>query len=143
MIFNVMHRNGSTIAFDTEKIMAAVEKALQSSSHNDSFTQEERQNYHSYVRILAELEWPAYINGDPIFHAAVIDRYETDGEKGVEDEIYRYYGALYLKDLEDQLSASLVIKKMCPGRSKKFERNNRISIGHVQTVQYITTVSTW
>ena len=49
MIFNVMHRNGSTIAFDTEKIMAAVEKALQSSSHNDSFTQEERQNYHRHT----------------------------------------------------------------------------------------------
>ena len=49
MIFNVMHRNGSTIAFDIEKIMAAVEKALQSSSHNDFFTQEEHQNYHSYT----------------------------------------------------------------------------------------------
>ena len=35
-----------------------------------------------------------------------------------------------------------MVKNVCPGRTKKFERNNRISIGHVQTVQYITTVST-
>ena len=111
MIFNVMHRNGSTIAFDIEKIVAAVEKAWQSSSHNEFYTQEEHQNYHRYVRILAELEWPAYINGDTAFHTLIIDRYETDGEKGVKEEIYRYYGALYLKDLEEQLSASSVINR--------------------------------
>ena len=35
-----------------------------------------------------------------------------------------------------------MVKNVCPGRTQKFERNNRISIGHVQTVQYITTVST-
>ena len=33
------------------------------------------------------------------------------------------------------------VKKMCPVRNMKFERNNRIAVGHVETVQYITSVT--
>ena len=32
-------------------------------------------------------------------------------------------------------------KKMCPGRTAKYERQNRIAMGHVQTVQYIVSIS--
>ena len=32
-----------------------------------------------------------------------------------------------------------MVKKMCPVRKIKFERNNRISTGHVQNIQYITS----
>ena len=32
-----------------------------------------------------------------------------------------------------------MVKKMCPIRSVKFVRNNRISMGHVQTVEYIAS----
>ena len=38
----------------------------------DRLTDEEQENYHSYVRIMAELDWPAYINGDTIFHQMII-----------------------------------------------------------------------
>ena len=34
-----------------------------------------------------------------------------------------------------------VVKKVCPVRRMKFERNNRIAIGHVQKVEYIVTIS--
>ena len=34
-----------------------------------------------------------------------------------------------------------IMKKMCPGRTKNFERYNRIAMGHVQTVQYIATIT--
>ena len=34
-----------------------------------------------------------------------------------------------------------MVKKMCPVRSMKFERNNRISAGHVQSVEYIASMS--
>ena len=34
-----------------------------------------------------------------------------------------------------------MVKKMCPIRNMKFERNNRISIGHVQRVKYIATIT--
>ena len=34
-----------------------------------------------------------------------------------------------------------MVKKMCPVRSAKYERHNRIALGHVQTVQYIATIT--
>lgn len=99
------------IAFDIAKITAAVEKAIQSQSYSEYYTEEEAENYHEYIRLMAELDWPAYINGDSAFHQLVLDRYESEGEEGVVSAIYDYYGALYLKDLEDQLAESVVIKK--------------------------------
>ena len=34
-----------------------------------------------------------------------------------------------------------MVKKMCPIRSVKFERNNRIAVGHVQKVEYIVAIA--
>ena len=34
-----------------------------------------------------------------------------------------------------------MVKKMCPVRTAKYERQNRIAMGHVQTVQYIATIT--
>ena len=68
MISSIIKRDGRVVLFDMEKIAAAVEKALQSTSYYDRLSDEEQENYHSYVRIMAELDWPAYINGDTIFH---------------------------------------------------------------------------
>ena len=34
-----------------------------------------------------------------------------------------------------------MVKKMCPGRTKKFDREIRIAMGHLQTVEYITNIS--
>ena len=34
-----------------------------------------------------------------------------------------------------------MVKKMCPGRTAKYDRQNRIVMGHVQTVQYIATIT--
>ena len=34
-----------------------------------------------------------------------------------------------------------MVKKMCPVRTAKYERHNRIAIGHTQTVQYIAAIS--
>ena len=34
-----------------------------------------------------------------------------------------------------------MVKKMLPIRKTKYERNNRIAVGHVQTVEYIATIS--
>ena len=33
-----------------------------------------------------------------------------------------------------------MVKKMCPVRTTKFDRNNRNAMGHVQHVQYITEI---
>ena len=34
-----------------------------------------------------------------------------------------------------------MVKKMTPTRTTKYQRQNRIAIGHVQTVQYIVSVT--
>ena len=34
-----------------------------------------------------------------------------------------------------------MVKKMCPGRTQKFDREIRIAMGHMQTVEYLTTIS--
>ena len=34
-----------------------------------------------------------------------------------------------------------MVKKMCPVRSVKFDRQNRIAPGHTQTVQYIASLT--
>ena len=33
-----------------------------------------------------------------------------------------------------------MVKKNCPIRTMKFQRHNRIAIGHIQTVQYIAAI---
>ena len=34
-----------------------------------------------------------------------------------------------------------MVKKMCPVRTSRYERHNRTAVGHVQTVQYIATIT--
>ena len=34
-----------------------------------------------------------------------------------------------------------MVKKMCPGRTAKYERQSRTAMGHMQTVQYIAAIS--
>ena len=34
-----------------------------------------------------------------------------------------------------------MVKKMCPVRTKKYEREIRIAMGHLQTVQYIAVIT--
>ncbi len=49
----------------------------------------------------------------------------------------------YNGDLTSREAGSVggqMVKKMCPVRILKYERQNRIAIGHVQTVQYIASI---
>lgn len=111
MIQSIIQRDGRVVAYDTEKIEAAILKAWEGIGTEERYTENELKNYHDYVRVMAEFDWPAYINGDPAFHQIVLDRYDAEGEESVVSAIYEYYDALYLKNLEDQLSESLVVKK--------------------------------
>ena len=50
----------------------------------------------------------------------------------------------YNGDLTSRQAGSVggqMVKKMCPVRTAKYERQNRIAIGHTQTVQYIAAIS--
>lgn len=49
----------------------------------------------------------------------------------------------YNGDLTSREAGSVggqMVKKMCPVRSAKYDRHNRIAPGHVQTVEYIASV---
>ena len=35
-----------------------------------------------------------------------------------------------------------IMKKICPGRTAKYERQSRTAMGHIQTVQYIAAITT-
>ena len=50
----------------------------------------------------------------------------------------------YNGDLTSREAGSVggqMVKKMCPVRTSRFDRNNRIAPGHVQTVQYIAAIT--
>ena len=50
----------------------------------------------------------------------------------------------YNGDLTSREAGSVggqMVKKMCPVRSARFDRHNRIAPGHVQTVQYIAAIT--
>ena len=50
----------------------------------------------------------------------------------------------YNGDLTSREAGSVggqMVKKMCPIRSARFDRHNRIAPGHVQTVEYIAAVT--
>ena len=50
----------------------------------------------------------------------------------------------YNGDLTSREAGSVggqMVKKMCPGRTQKFDREIRIAMGHLQTVQYITAIT--
>ena len=50
----------------------------------------------------------------------------------------------YNGDLTSREAGSVggqMVKKMCPERTKKYEREIRIAMGHLQTVQYIAAIT--
>ena len=50
----------------------------------------------------------------------------------------------YNGDLTSREAGSVggqMVKKNCPVRSMKFQRHNRIAMGHIQTVQYIAAIT--
>ena len=50
----------------------------------------------------------------------------------------------YNGDLTSREAGSVggqMVKKMCPVRTARYERHNRIAIGHTPTVQYIAAIS--
>ena len=50
----------------------------------------------------------------------------------------------YNGDLTSREAGSVggqMVKKMCPVRTAKYDRHNRIAPGHVQTVQYIAAIT--
>ena len=51
-----------------------------------------------------------------------------------------YNGDLTSREAGD-LGKAQMVKKMCPERSTKYERQSRTAVGHCQRVEYIATIT--
>jgi len=65
-----------------------------------------------------------------------MDRFKMQAAQEVGVNLTNGYNG-HLTSREAGSVGGQMVKKMCPGRTAKFDRQNRIAIGHVQTVQYI------
>ena len=92
--------------------MTALQKAVQVSYEREleELTQKEQEKYREYIRVMAEIDWPAYINGDADFHATIVDKFINEGIDAVISEIYDYYDAVYLKGLETDIEELEIIR---------------------------------
>ena len=59
--------------FNTQKLAAAIRISYEAINRK-----REDENYHRFIRIMAELDWPAFLEYDPWLHERVIEHYEED-----------------------------------------------------------------
>ena len=69
-----------------------------------------------------------------------MDRFKMQAAQEVGVNLQQGYNG-HLTSREAGSVGGQMVKKMCPVRSAKYERQNRNTIGHVQTVQYIAAIS--
>ena len=69
-----------------------------------------------------------------------MDRFKMQAAQEVGVNLTHGYNG-HLTSREAGSVGGQMVKKMTPTRSMKYERQNRIAIGHVQTVQYIVSVT--
>ena len=65
-----------------------------------------------------------------------MDRFKMQAAQEVGVNLQNGYNG-HLTSREAGSVGGQMVKKMCPVRTAKFERHDRIAPGHVQTVQYI------
>ena len=69
-----------------------------------------------------------------------MDRFKMQAAQEVGVNLTNGYNG-HLTSREAGSVGGQMVKKMCPIRSMKFERSNRISVGYVQTVWYIASIT--
>ena len=69
-----------------------------------------------------------------------MDRFKMQAAQEVGVNLQSGYNG-HLTSREAGSVGGQMVKKMCPGRTQKFERISRISTGYVQSVEYITAIT--
>ena len=69
-----------------------------------------------------------------------MDRFKMQAAQEVGVNLTNGYNG-HLTSREAGSVGGQMVKKMCPGRSAKYKRQNRIVMGHVQTVEYIARIT--
>lgn len=114
-MYNVVKRDGHEVAFNIERICSAIQKAFDALGDPldyEYYSEQEIQNYRLYIRILAELGWPAFLEDDPLLHEAVISYMENGDADGIKETLYNYFDVLFIKDLQDRIEESHVISPL-------------------------------
>ena len=102
----VFGRTKEIVSNIDELIKAAFESTFATDS---TMSKKERQTYHYYIRIIAELGWPAYNDADFDFHKHIVDLVETEQYEKIEDAIYDHYDAVYIQELQEILEDAPLI----------------------------------
>ncbi len=69
-----------------------------------------------------------------------MDRFKMQAAQEVGVNLQSGYNG-HLTSREAGSVGGQMVKKMCPVRTTKFDRHSRISIGHVQKIEYIATIT--
>ena len=69
-----------------------------------------------------------------------MDRFKMQAAQEVGVNLTNRYNG-HLTSREAGSVGGQMVNKMCPGRTAKYDRHNRIAMGHVQTVQYIVSIT--
>ena len=69
-----------------------------------------------------------------------MDRFKMQAAQEVGVNLQNGYNG-HLTSREAGSVGGQMVKNNCPARKIKFDRHNRIAVGHIQTVQYIAAVS--
>jgi hypothetical protein len=69
-----------------------------------------------------------------------MDRFKMQAAQEVGVNLQNGYNG-HLTSREAGSVGGQMVKNVCPGRTVNYVRNNRISAGHVQAVQYMTSVT--
>ena len=70
----------------------------------------------------------------------VMDRFKMQAAQEVCVNLANGYNG-HLTSREAGSVGGQMVKRTCPVRTVRFDRHNRIAIGHTQTVQYIAAIS--
>ena len=69
-----------------------------------------------------------------------MDRFKMQAAQEVGVNLTNGYNG-HLTSREAGSVGGQMVKNMCPVRTAKYERHNRIAMGHVQTLQYIAVIT--
>ena len=69
-----------------------------------------------------------------------MDRFKMQAAQEVGVNLTNGYNG-HLTSREAGSVGGQMVKKICPVRNARFERKNRIAVGHVQRVEYIAAIS--
>lgn len=116
MSFSVI-KDSLVLEFDIEKISKAVSTAFPESKIDFdleldfSLSKEEKENYHQFIWNMAEIGWPAYMDGDLDFHKTINTLFENGEYDEIINTIYSHYDNNYIEALAKQIEGSCVLKR--------------------------------